>query len=105
MLADARVADRLRNDIYHVLVDEYQDTNFAQQQLLFRLADAHRTICVVGDEDQMLYRFRGANPDGFNAFERRFSRRRNLLPEFQLPQPPPHRRSLQPVDQMIRPER
>ena len=72
LLADARVADRLGNDIRHVLVDEYQDTNFAQQQLLFRLADAHRNICVVGDEDQLLYRFRGANPDGFNAFERRF---------------------------------
>ena len=72
LLADARMADCPGNDIHHVLVDEYQDTNFAQQQLLFRLADAHRNICVVGDEDQLLYRFRGANPDGFNAFERRF---------------------------------
>ncbi len=72
LLRDPTLAARLGADVRHILVDEYQDTNFAQQEILFRLAAAHRNICVVGDEDQLLYRFRGANPDGFNAFERRF---------------------------------
>jgi DNA helicase-2/ATP-dependent DNA helicase PcrA len=41
-------------------VDEFQDTNFVQEQLLTRLASATGNLCVVGDEDQCLYRFRGA---------------------------------------------
>ena len=72
LLRDDRLADHLGTDIHHLLVDEYQDTNFAQQQVLFRLGNVHRNICVVGDEDQLLYRFRGANPDGFIAFQQRF---------------------------------
>ena len=72
LLRDDALAARLGADFHHILVDEYQDTNFAQQEIIFRLADAHRNVCVVGDEDQLLYRFRGANPDGFGAFRRRF---------------------------------
>ena len=44
----------------YLLVDEYQDTNYIQEQLLLRLAGPGRNLCVVGDEDQSLYRFRGA---------------------------------------------
>ena len=72
LLQDPAVADRLSHSVQHLLVDEYQDTNYAQQQLLFRLAEAHRNICVVGDEDQLIYRFRGANPQGAAAFRQRF---------------------------------
>ena len=72
LLCDSSLAARLGAYFRHILVDEYQDTNFAQQEIIFRLAEAHRNICVVGDEDQLLYRFRGANPDGFGAFRRRF---------------------------------
>ena len=72
LLGDSTLAARLRNVFRHILVDEYQDTNSAQQEIIFRLAKAHRNICVVGDEDQLLYRFRGANPDGFGAFRQRF---------------------------------
>lgn len=73
LLENPRVARRLGGGIHHLLVDEYQDTDIAQQSILFRLADAHRNICMVGDEDQLIYAFRGANPNGFGKFLDSFS--------------------------------
>ena len=52
----------------HVIVDEYQDTNTVQERLFFRLAEGHKNICVVGDDDQALYRFRGATVENFVQF-------------------------------------
>ena len=72
VLEDPRAAARYGGAIRHLLVDEYQDTNRAQQRILFRLAEAHRNICVVGDEDQLIYAFRGANPYGFEEFRKHF---------------------------------
>ena len=72
LLGKPKIARRLGGRIHHLLVDEYQDTNLAQQAILFRLADAHRNICVVGDEDQLIYAFRGANPHGFGRFRDSF---------------------------------
>jgi CRISPR/Cas system-associated exonuclease Cas4 (RecB family) len=60
LLCDPLVADALTRDVRYVMVDEYQDTNFIQEQLLLKLSAATRNLCVVGDEDQSLYRFRGA---------------------------------------------
>lgn len=54
----------------HVLVDEYQDINYAQFVLVQTLAGAHRNICVVGDDDQSIYAFRGADVDLMLRFER-----------------------------------
>ncbi|HZN88710.1 MAG TPA: ATP-dependent DNA helicase [Thermoleophilaceae bacterium] len=68
-----RVAGRWR----HVLVDEYQDTNFAQGMLLRLLVDAHRQVTVVGDDDQSIYRFRGASQKNLLDF-------RDELPEAEL---------------------
>ena len=45
----------------YVLVDEYQDTNYAQQQIIYLLTKEHRHVCVVGDDAQSIYSFRGAN--------------------------------------------
>ena len=66
--ARRRVAERFRA----VLVDEYQDTNFAQQQLLKLLVADHRNVVVVGDDDQSIYRFRGASRKNIVDFQQAF---------------------------------
>lgn len=63
-----RVCDRYRA----VLVDEYQDTNFAQKELMRLLVAEHRNVCVVGDDDQSIYRFRGASRKNIADFEEAF---------------------------------
>lgn len=68
------VAYELQQKLQYIMVDEYQDTNTIQEQILLLLASRHRNLCVVGDDDQGLYRFRGATirnilefPDNFPA--------------------------------------
>src|SRR5690606_8919955 len=56
----------------HVLVDEYQDTNPVQNELVLLLTQAHRNVCVVGDGDQSIYRFRGADMRNILEFEKEF---------------------------------
>jgi DNA helicase-2/ATP-dependent DNA helicase PcrA len=56
----------------HVLVDEYQDTNRVQNELVLQLASEHRNVCVVGDSDQSIYAFRGADIRNINEFEEAF---------------------------------
>lgn len=60
LLEDPEIRDRVTSGIRYVMVDEYQDTNYVQEQLLERLSSATGNLFVVGDEDQSLYRFRGA---------------------------------------------
>jgi DNA helicase-2/ATP-dependent DNA helicase PcrA len=55
----------------HIIVDEYQDTNSIQEQIYFELAKKCKNICVVGDDDQALYRFRGATVENLVEFESR----------------------------------
>lgn len=64
----------LQNKIKYIMVDEYQDTNTIQEMLLFKLADKHKNICVVGDDDQGLYRFRGATIRNILEFTNKFKK-------------------------------
>jgi DNA helicase-2/ATP-dependent DNA helicase PcrA len=63
----------LAREIRYMIVDEYQDTNYVQEQLLLKLTEQTGNLCVVGDEDQSLYRFRGATVRNILEFPSRFS--------------------------------
>ena len=73
LLDDPSTSEAVARDLQYVLVDEYQDTNYIQEQLLFKLTKSSRNLCVVGDEDQSLYRFRGATVRNILEFTQRLS--------------------------------
>nr|MBA3288988.1 UvrD-helicase domain-containing protein [Acidimicrobiia bacterium] len=66
------VLDTYRQRFEHILVDEYQDTNQAQNEIVLLLAGGHHNVCVVGDTDQSVYRFRGADFRNILQFEEAF---------------------------------
>ena len=64
--------DYYRNRYKYILVDEYQDTNMAQFRLVSLLSGGRNNICVVGDDDQSIYKFRGATIENILSFEKQF---------------------------------
>ncbi|MDO5391590.1 MAG: DNA helicase PcrA [Eubacteriales bacterium] len=66
------VLDQYQERLRYIMVDEYQDTNTAQFQLISLLASKYRNLCVVGDDDQSIYKFRGANIGNILGFEHVF---------------------------------
>jgi DNA helicase II / ATP-dependent DNA helicase PcrA len=70
---DAALRERLQQRYKHILVDEFQDTNIAQLELLHLLTCEPRNIVAVGDNDQAIYRFRGASFGSFKLFLERFA--------------------------------
>ena len=66
------VLDSYQERFRYIMVDEYQDTNTAQFELVRLLADKYRNLCVVGDDDQSIYKFRGANIRNILDFEKYF---------------------------------
>ena len=69
---DAEVLDYYNERFRYIMVDEYQDTNTAQFQLIRLLAKKYKNLCVVGDDDQSIYKFRGANIYNILNFEKEF---------------------------------
>lgn len=70
--ANPQVLERIQNSVKYIMVDEYQDTNCIQEKLMFMLAEKHGNICVVGDDDQGMYRFRGATIRNILEFPKKF---------------------------------
>ena len=61
---------------HFVLVDEYQDTNYAQQAIVYQLTKERQKVCVVGDDAQSIYSFRGANIDNILNFQSQYTNAR-----------------------------
>ncbi|MBS7401293.1 MAG: UvrD-helicase domain-containing protein [Eubacteriales bacterium] len=66
------VCEKLQNYFQYILVDEFQDTNETQYEIVSLLAQKHRNIMVVGDEDQCIYSWRGASVENINRFQKDF---------------------------------
>lgn len=75
LLNHPEILGEIREKIKYVMVDEYQDTNYIQELLVFLIAGDNENICVVGDDDQGLYRFRGATIRNILEFPRHFEER------------------------------
>lgn len=69
---DPQVLNHYQNLYKYILVDEYQDTNNVQYRLVSMLSSKHSNLCVVGDDDQSIYRFRGATIENILSFEDEF---------------------------------
>ncbi|MEA4940968.1 MAG: 3'-5' exonuclease [Oscillibacter sp.] len=75
---DAEVREYYQHKFRYVLVDEYQDTNHLQYLLTSLLAGGRKNLCVVGDDDQSIYRFRGANIENILNFEKQYTNARTI---------------------------
>ena len=72
LLEQPAAASRQAQRFAHIMVDEFQDTNFSQSRLLELLVALHRNLCVVGDDDQSIYKFRGASVANLRRFQKVF---------------------------------
>jgi len=81
MKTDQHVLRSYQERFKYLLVDEFQDTNGVQNELVMMLAAEHRNLCVVGDSDQSIYRFRAADVRNILQFELRFPDARVILLE------------------------
>lgn len=70
--SDEKVLDFYQSQFKYIMVDEYQDTNKAQFEFVRLLAEKNKNLCVVGDDDQSIYKFRGADIENILSFEKVF---------------------------------
>jgi DNA helicase-2/ATP-dependent DNA helicase PcrA len=75
---DDRLRETWNRRVEHLLIDEYQDTNRSQYELMRLLTEVHQNVCVVGDEDQSIYSWRGADIQNILDFERDYPRARTI---------------------------
>ena len=73
LINNPEILDSIQEKIKYIMVDEYQDTNFIQELLVFLIGSKNNNICVVGDDDQGLYRFRGATIRNILEFPFKFN--------------------------------
>jgi len=76
-----KIREKYQNKYDHMLIDEFQDTNYAQYQLTKLLSEKHQNICIVGDPDQSIYKFRGADINNILNFEKDFKKAHTILLE------------------------
>src|SRR3989344_456376 len=74
-----KILRRYQDQFKYILVDEYQDTNYAQNELVKLLAQKHKNICVVGDDDQSIYKFRGAAISNILEFKKTYPRAHQVV--------------------------
>lgn len=74
-----KILKNYQNQFKYILVDEYQDTNYSQNELVKTLASAHKNICVVGDDDQSIYKFRGAAISNILEFKKTYPKARQVV--------------------------
>ena len=72
LLDNPYVCAQIQGRFDYLMIDEYQDTNTIQERIVLKLAEGHQNLCVVGDDDQALYRFRGASIRNILEFPTRF---------------------------------
>lgn len=72
LLENEEILKKLNEEIEYLMIDEYQDTNSIQEDIIFKLAGEKKNLCVVGDDDQGLYRFRGATIRNILEFPKNF---------------------------------
>lgn len=72
LIGNKQILEELQDKLQFLMIDEYQDTNYIQEQIVFLLGEKHHNICVVGDDDQGLYRFRGATIRNILEFPHKF---------------------------------
>ncbi len=70
---EPQILAKLQETFHYLMIDEYQDTNTIQEQIILKLTGAHNNLCVVGDDDQGLYRFRGASIRNILEFPSNFA--------------------------------
>lgn len=72
MQKNPKIAENESKKYQYIMVDEYQDTNHLQYLLLKQLCSTHQNLCVVGDDDQSIYSWRGANIQNILQFSKQF---------------------------------
>ncbi|MGB0405166.1 MAG: ATP-dependent helicase [Fusobacterium sp.] len=74
LIENSEVLKKIREKINYIMIDEYQDTNLIQEKIFLLITGEKNNICVVGDDDQGIYRFRGATVKNILKFERNFEK-------------------------------